>query len=511
MPKKNIQDILTKKEGVEIEYKSAKGGFPMSFWETFSAFANTDGGIIVLGIKEKDSSFYPDQLTESQVTDLKKKFWDIAHNHQKISSLTIDDNAVQEKQLKDGAWVLAVEVPRAKFNQKPVFLNGAPFGNTFKRRHEGDYHCTDDEVRQMFSDANINNQSPDSRILKGYTIEDIDLQTLRQFRRDYDTRHEGHPWSSLNDIDFLTKIEAYRKDKATGIEGFTVAGMLMFGKTSSITDQECLPWFFPDYKEHFSEERWSNRLYPDASWEANLYQFFSNVFVKMSRLLPKPFALSDDGKTRLEYTSAHTALREALANACVHAAYTQRGSLSVDCYPNKITICNQGEMLVSIDEFYGGHQSICRNPVLQKMFVALGIGEKAGSGADIILKGWADNNWERPEIKQYDNPKRVELTLKLTLLGPLSGTKQGLSRDQVGTKTGLSWDAIEKILHVASQPVSSTELRKALNYSNATKFKQRYLNPLISLQLITMTHPNAPTSPLQKYVITPQGKDLLEK
>ena len=68
MSQKQIQDILSKKEGIEVEYKSAKGGFPMSLWETFSAFANTDGGIIILGIKEKDGHFYPDGLTENFLT-----------------------------------------------------------------------------------------------------------------------------------------------------------------------------------------------------------------------------------------------------------------------------------------------------------------------------------------------------------------------------------------------------------------------------------------------------------
>lgn len=53
-----IDSLLTDRESSEIEFKSAAGGFPGSFWETYSSFANTEGGTIVLGIKEKTINFH---------------------------------------------------------------------------------------------------------------------------------------------------------------------------------------------------------------------------------------------------------------------------------------------------------------------------------------------------------------------------------------------------------------------------------------------------------------------
>jgi len=64
MTQEDIGKLIGQEEGTELEYKSAKGGFPESFWETFSAFANTHGGIIVFGIKEKDGRLIPDGLDD---------------------------------------------------------------------------------------------------------------------------------------------------------------------------------------------------------------------------------------------------------------------------------------------------------------------------------------------------------------------------------------------------------------------------------------------------------------
>ena len=68
---------------------------------------------------------------------------------------------------------------------------------------------------------------------------------------------------------------------------------------------------------------------------------------------------------------------------------------------------------ISMEEYYEGGHSVCRNPVIQKMFVFLGIGEKGGTGADVIAKGWKDNGWSMPTVEESNNPDRIETCLKL--------------------------------------------------------------------------------------------------
>ena len=82
---RKIESLAFNEENAEIEYKSALGGIPASLWESYSAFANTNGGIIVLGIKEKDNKFQLDGLSKETVLKYKKNCWDIAHNRGKVS------------------------------------------------------------------------------------------------------------------------------------------------------------------------------------------------------------------------------------------------------------------------------------------------------------------------------------------------------------------------------------------------------------------------------------------
>ena len=63
-------------ESATLEFKSAKNGLPRSLWETYSSFANTQGGVVYLGVEEKNHKFIIDGLSYPQIKAYEKELWD---------------------------------------------------------------------------------------------------------------------------------------------------------------------------------------------------------------------------------------------------------------------------------------------------------------------------------------------------------------------------------------------------------------------------------------------------
>jgi putative divergent AAA ATP len=420
-----ILELLQLGESEEVEFKSAKVGLPKDFWPTYSAFANTHGGIIVLGVKEDSDNhrFSLSGLDEGNAKKLKEDFWRNVNNRQVVSHCLLSNDDVQIVKIEE-CYVVKFDIPQATHEQRPVYLKSVPYDGTYRRNDSGDYKCERDEVRRMMADADLSHPT-DSRILKGCTWDDIDLSSFEQYKRLFHLTKPLHPWLALDNQSLMVKLRGYRKDRESGEEGFTLAGLLMFGKGEAI--QDYLPHYFLDYRELYDDSggelktassepapRWIDRVYPDGTWEPNLFQFFQKILPKLQSVLPTPFHM-EEGQ-RKEETSAHVALREALANLCVHADYSANGALLVTKSAKEIVFSNPGVMLISRQQFFNGGMSVCRNPAIQQMFMMMGAVEKAGSGVDKILKGWSDAQWQPPYPREKSNPNVVELVMPLALL-----------------------------------------------------------------------------------------------
>lgn len=79
-------------EGVDLEYKKAENSLPKSFWEPYSAFANTNGGKIILGIDEKNIDPYQGVNNPQKIRD---NLFALVANKQKVSCNLLTDNDIE--------------------------------------------------------------------------------------------------------------------------------------------------------------------------------------------------------------------------------------------------------------------------------------------------------------------------------------------------------------------------------------------------------------------------------
>ena len=402
------------RENNRIEAKKALGGLPRSVWETYSAFANTYGGIILLGVEElADKSFCTVDLPAPE--KLIKEFWDIVNNPNKtsVNVLSSKDVFVQEV---DGDHIVVINVPRAERSYKPVYVDGNPL-NTYRRNGEGDYRCTREEYQAMVRDASVKTQ--DMLVLDEMDVDVFNQESVRSYRQRMRLSRPGHVWEALEDEDFLLKLGAVGIG-SDGKKHPTSAGLLMFGNEYEIVRE--FNAYFLDYQEQYdADTRWTDRIISSSGdWSGNVYDFYFRVYNKLIQDIKVPFKM--EGGVRVDDTAVHQALREALANCLVNADYYGRQGLVIFKKLDAITMAKPGGFRIEIDAAKSGGVSDPRNGTMLKMFNLIDIGERAGSGIPNIFRVWRERGWAAPEITEQLEPERTVLTLLFSKKGDKKAT-----------------------------------------------------------------------------------------
>ncbi|WP_230463620.1 RNA-binding domain-containing protein [Burkholderia ubonensis] len=407
-------------ESVDVEFKKAggrdgQGEVPKEFWPTYSAMANTDGGEIYLGVEElKPAGVRPHHLVN--VAAMRQDIFNLANNRQKISANLLRDGDVQVIEV-DGCALLRVRIPRASRKQRPIYVGENPLRGTYERRHEGDFLVDEGKVRQMLAEQS--DAPRDATILAHYGIEDLDLESVQAYRQIFASRAPTHPFIAQSLPEFLRSIQAWKKDRESGAEGLTIAGLLMFGKLNSILD--AVPNYIVDYQERpeaRTEARWIDRLTTDGTWSGNLFDFYRKVLAKLTSDLKTPFRL-EGAVVRQGVTPIHEALQEALVNALVHADFSGRVSILVVKRPDMYGFRNPGLMRVPIEQAIRGGDSDCRNRLIQKMFQLVGAGDQAGSGVPRIFGVWKEQSWRMPVVHEKREPEQTLFELRMASLLPV--------------------------------------------------------------------------------------------
>ena len=393
------------RENNRLEAKKARGGLPNSLWDTYSAMANCYGGVILLGVIEReDGSFATTGLKD--IEKLKKDFWNVINDRKKVSINLLTDEDVEAYEIHDDV-VMAIHVPQATREEKPVYLNDNLFGGTFRRNGEGDYHCTPGEVRAMLRDQT--EETSDMKVLDELEISDLNLDTIHAYRSRHAALRPNHVWEKLSDAEYLEQIGAARQSRTDKRIRPTGAGLLMFGEEYKILYE--YPEYFLDYREMLDPTiRWTDRLQSSSGdWTGNLFDFFFRVNSKITKDLKIPFKL--DGITRIDDTPVHKAMREALANCLTNTDFFVPRGIVIRKDAEHVIMENPGYIRTGKNQMLKGGISDPRNKALMKMFNIIGIGERAGSGVPDIFDVWKSQGWETPVIEEQYNPDRTILIL----------------------------------------------------------------------------------------------------
>ena len=446
MKSEEIKKLVAKSENAAVEFKRAKGitaaqaglanrasqaerkrvpSVPADFWPSYSAFVNTDGGTIILGIREKDGKREIEGLPDAEKTVA--DIWNAVNNAEKISANVLFNESVYPVEV-DGKQLVVVEVPRAERTVRPVYIGADVFKGSYRRNGEGDYHCSRETVEGMIRDKCA--ETADNCVIDEMTVADLDADTIRRYRMYFSQLRPGHVWSGLSDEGFLMKIGAAVRGR-DGVVHPTMAGLVCFGDFNEITN--VLPYFFLDYREHLSPDvRWTDRVCSgDANWSGNVFDFFFRINQSITAGVKVPFKIASDNVTRVDDTPVHKALREVLANALIHADYHGRRGIVIDKYPKRLEISNPGTLRMSKSVAIAGGTSDARNGKIFNIFSLVRIGERSGMGLSSLYGVWEKEKFAAPSIVESYEPDRTKVMVEFEA----DESELGVKTPEVGVKT----------------------------------------------------------------------------
>lgn len=411
MTKEELIERLKSPEWVDFEVKEASENLPKSVWETVSAFSNTQGGWIILGIKEKKEngvSTYeiqgvknPEKIEQDFICTLRSE---------KFNTLISVD--VKKYQFGD-ATVLAFYIPSSSF--KPVFFNTPK--NTFLRKGSGDHRATDLEFGIIQREQEFGRKS--EKAVPNTSLEDIYPNSLNSYRNTLRFENAQYSYNNLSDEEFCKKIGILTADGEV-----TVGGLFMFGKLDSIHKLTFNFWIdyieIPGTSVSNAEKRYTFRLQE----QENIWESYNIIIQRLRNFVDNPYSPRPDGFAPDDESRLYC-LREALVNLCAHADYFDSAHPTIRVYTDHISFQNPGSFHFDVADVK--NQPIAshpRNPNILKFFRLAKLSENAGYGIEKILN-WTELTGQEVEFKSYSSISEVIFWQKRgsgTVNGTVNGT-----------------------------------------------------------------------------------------
>lgn len=471
-----MANLLNLREDLHTELKKSKSSLSNDLWETYSAFANTDGGTIYLGIDQNKNGENIIEGVEN-IEKQKKELFDQANDKTKVSVDLLSEEDVETIEFKPGVFVLKITVPKANALEKPVFIKGQK-KYSYRRKFSADYQCTLEQIESM--DLKRSSALKDSQINEyKYDLSFIDEKSLQILYGLVDRLNNAKDLNKMSKEVLLSKLGLAVKENGKYL--LTNAGVLML--TSSECIQRIYPRYFLDYQEKnvIEPNRWDYRFDTDDLTNAgNILEFYDQVFRSLLKGLPNRFELTNgintSGRNMMEV------IREAIIN-CLSNCDFILGGIKIVKGVDKIVFSNLGELNVDIAQAIKGGVTNPRNNQIHTVFRKLGLVEKSGTGIPKIFENCKKEKLPSPVLFNDYNNNRTLLTIytintelpepdddTLRILDLILNTPSGITKKEIINKLGFSstkiYNSLKELLNSRKIKTNKKFTNKLLYYPN---------------------------------------------
>lgn len=365
MNEKELSRLMKIGENQKAEFKER---FDKEAIETASAFANTDGGIILIGVNDRG------EAKGASIGKETLKQW-INEISQATEPTIIPEIKCSRMQGKEIVEIIVEESPI-----KPIAYKGVCYlrvGNSNRK-------LSPKEVSELH--LQTTGSSWDSYPAKNAGIRDIDLKKVKDYIAS--ANETGRKKIKESPLQVLRKLELVKNNKPAW------AAILLFGKEPQR--------FVLQAKIHCGRFKDETTIIDDEMIDGDIFGQVERAMEFIKRNLKLKFEITGKPKREEIWEYPLDALREAVINAICHRDYTEPSDIQVRIYDNELIIWSSGRLPlgITLEELYKPHKSILRNKLIAQVFFDTALIERWGSGIHRMIQACAKQGLPEPNFEE---------------------------------------------------------------------------------------------------------------
>lgn len=420
MNEEALYKLLEAFEWKDLELKEAQSALPETIFESVSAFLNTEGGHIVLGVNDAKEIV--------GVISVDKVQGDFIGELQNPERFGRPIRFEEYLKTYDDKNVLVFYIPEASRSEKPVYVKTKKKGRVaFVRKGGGDYACNDNDLDRMINDAK--QDRPDGQLLDLDPNTCFELDSVKWFRNRYENKGGNRSLIHLTDNDFLTELGLLVEHKGQLLP--TLASLLLLGKAARIRQLmsrpivDCTHYGF-DQDHANTGQRWIKRL----TCEFNIVESWRAIVDWYNSFADVPFRVDRESGQRTESPPDFIAFRESVINLLSHQDFTDQTRWPViENFTDVTRFWNPGDAFASIDKLLEPGAKEVRNPIVVRALRDIGFSEQSGWGLREVYRNWHELGRVPPRLINDKAQKAFELSLMRKVL---ISEQQILFQTQIG-------------------------------------------------------------------------------